>query len=76
MKFFLKEKALSNETAVLAKTMNIAIWALGTSNQIFMRDSETETNFPKNKLITDNIPFFVIGPICTERSNHSFLLSI
>ena len=35
--------------------MNMDIWVIGTSNQLFMRGSETETK----------TPFFMIGPLLT-----------
>ena len=34
-----REKALSNKTPVLAKSMNMCIWVIGTSNQPFIRGS-------------------------------------
>ena len=33
------EKALSNKTPALTKSMNMAIWVAGTSNQLFVRGS-------------------------------------
>ena len=43
------------------------IWVVGTSNQLFVRGSLTETNFSKkkNEVVTDKTPFFVIGLFCT-----------
>ena len=32
--------------------MNIGIWVVGTSNQLILRGSHTETNFKKNKVVT------------------------
>ena len=34
-----REKATSNKTPALAKSMNINIWVVRTSNQLFKRDS-------------------------------------
>ena len=33
------EKGLSNETPTLTKSMNVEIWVVGTSNQLFIRGS-------------------------------------
>ena len=44
-----REKAPSNETPAFTKSRNMGIWIVGTTNQLFMRDSETETKFSKNK---------------------------
>ena len=40
------------------KSMNIYIWVVGTSNQLYIKDSQTETNFQK-KVVTGKTPFFV-----------------
>ena len=42
-----REKAPSNKTPALSKSMNMDIWVVGTSNQPFIRDSRTETKFLK-----------------------------
>ena len=34
-----REKALSNKTPALKKSMNMGIWVAGTSNQLFIRNS-------------------------------------
>ena len=34
-----REKAASNKTPTLSTSMNMDIWVLGTSNQLFMRGS-------------------------------------
>ena len=34
-----KEKALSNKTQALTKSMNMNIWVVGKSNQLFKRGS-------------------------------------
>ena len=34
-----REKALSYKTPGLTKSMNIVIWVIGTSNQLFLRGS-------------------------------------
>ena len=41
------EKTLSNKTPVLIKCRNKGIWVVGTSNQLFIRGSWTETKFSK-----------------------------
>ena len=45
--------------------MNIDIWVVGTTNEIFAKGSETEARFLKNELITGKMSFFVIGSFCT-----------
>ena len=40
-----REKAPSNKTPVLMKSINMDIWVAGTSNHFFIRGSYTETNF-------------------------------
>ena len=35
----LEEKASSNKTLALTKSMNMDIWFVGTSNQLFLRGS-------------------------------------
>ena len=49
--------------------MNIDIWVVGTTNEIFAKGSETEARFLKNELITGKMSFFVIGSFCTPHSN-------
>ena len=34
-----REKALSNKTPALRKSTNMGVWAVGTSNQLFIRGS-------------------------------------
>ena len=34
-----REKALASKTPALTKSMNIVIWVIGTSNQLFLRGS-------------------------------------
>ena len=34
-----------NKTRALTKSMNMDIWAIGTSNQLFIRGSYTEIRF-------------------------------
>ena len=45
-----REKAPSNKTLALTKSMNTDIQVIGTSNQIFIRSSYTETKFSKKLL--------------------------
>ena len=42
-----REKAPSNKTPALTKSMNMDIWVFGTSNQLFARGSLTETKTSK-----------------------------
>ena len=65
-----REKAPSNKTSALTKMINIDIWVVGTSNQLFIRGSQTQK---KKKIVTDKTPFFVLGPFCTP---HSICLNI
>ena len=44
----LRGKTLSNKTQALRKTINMDIWVIGTSNQLFIRGSYTQTKFSKN----------------------------
>ena len=39
-----RTNALTNKTLVLMKSMNMAIWVIGTLNQLFIRGSYTEIN--------------------------------
>ena len=41
------EKAPSNKTTALAKSANMGIWVVGTSNQLFIRGFSTEIKFLK-----------------------------
>ena len=68
-----KEKASSNKTQALTKSLSVGIWLVGTSNQLFIRGSYTEINFQKNILVTVKTPLFVIGPFSTP---HSISLNI
>ena len=43
-----REKAPSNKTPALTKSMNMDIWVVGTPNQLFRRGSYSETKFSKN----------------------------
>ena len=42
-----REKAPSNKTSALRKRANMGLWAVGTSNQLFIRGSKTETQLSK-----------------------------
>ena len=54
-----REKAPSNKTPVLMKSMNMEIWVVGTSNQFFIRSFYAKT---KNNVVTEKTLFFVIVP--------------
>ena len=59
-----REKAPSNETPALTKSTNMDIWVVGTTNQLFIRGSLTETKFSKSSYW--QTPFFVIGTFCSH----------
>ena len=40
-----RDKAPSNETPALTKSINMSIWVVGTTSQVFIRGSYTETKF-------------------------------
>ena len=42
-----REKAPSNKNPALTKNMNMYIWVVGTSNQLFIRGHYTKAKFPK-----------------------------
>ena len=42
-----REKAPSNKTPALTKSMDMGIWVVGISNQLFMRGSYNETKFSR-----------------------------
>ena len=42
-----REKAPSNKTPALTKSTDLGVWATGTSNELFIRGSSTETKFSK-----------------------------
>ena len=41
----------SNKTPALTKSMNMVIWVVGTSNQLFIRGSYTANKFSKEKKV-------------------------
>ena len=47
-----REKAPSSKTPVLTKNMNMNIWVVSTSKQLFLRGSYTEINIQKSKGVT------------------------
>ena len=55
------EKAPSNKTLALPESIKMNIWAVGTSNQLFITGSYTETKFSK-KSTTGKTALHVIGP--------------
>ena len=42
-----REKVPSNKTPALTKNMNIDMWVVGISNQLFIKESYTKTKFSK-----------------------------
>ena len=59
-----KEKALSNITQALTKSMNMNIWIKSTLYKRFLNRNK----ILKKKVVTGKTPFFVIGPFCTHNS--------
>ena len=64
-----KEKQPANNTTALTKSRNMGIWVIGTSNQLFIRGSWTETNFSRkwNSNWQDSVPcdrFILYSPFC------------
>ena len=57
-----RKKAPSNKTPMILKGINVNIWVVGTSNQLFIRGSETEAKFLKNKAVNGKTLFFAIDP--------------
>ena len=62
-----REKAPSNKTPALTKSMNLSIWVDGTSNQNF-EVFQPKQNFQKNKAVTGKTLFPVINTFCTPHS--------
>ena len=59
-----RESAPPKKTQKLKQNMNVDIL-----NQLFIRDFYTEIKCSKkNKVVSDETPFFVIGPFCTSHS--------
>ena len=42
-----REKVTSNKTPAISRIRNMSIWIVGTSNQLFIRGSQTETKISK-----------------------------
>ena len=68
-----KEKAFSNKTPRLSKSMNMDIWVVVRQINFLYEVLKLKQNFRKNKVVTEKIPFFVIDPFCTP---HSICLKI
>ena len=49
LRLLYREKAPSNKNPALTKSMNMDIWVVATSNQLFIRSSYTETKFSKKQ---------------------------
>ena len=48
-----------NKTQVLTESIDMSIWVIGTSNQVFIRGSYTQNSF-----LCDSCPFFTPHSIC------------
>ena len=46
-----REKAPSNKTPAVRKSTDMTVWPVGTLNQLFIRDSLTETKLSKKQSI-------------------------
>ena len=68
-----REKAPSNKTPTLSKSMNKDIWVAGTSNHSLYEVPKPKQNIPTTKVVTGKTPFFVICLSCTP---HSICLNI
>ena len=55
------EQAPSNRTPTLLKIMNMGIWVIGTSSQLFIWG----LNWDKSSYRQTSVIFFAIGPFCT-----------
>ena len=66
-KFFkdTRKKDPLNKTPVLLKNMNMDFWVVGTSNQLFITGSYTETKLKKKTVDAGKTAFFMIGPSYT-----------
>ena len=53
------------------KSMNMDIWVVSTSNQLFMKGPYDKINFQKNNVISGETPFFVIDPFFSPPFNLS-----
>ena len=58
-------KRTLNKTPVLSENMNMDFWVVGTSNQLFITGSYTETKLKKKTVDTGKTAFFMIGPSYT-----------
>ena len=59
----------SSKTQALAKSMNMDIWVVGTSNQLFIRGSYGQaTSSKKKKVVTMKTLFFLIVRFYTPYS--------
>ena len=58
-----REKAPSNKTPALTKSISMDICVVGALDHLFRRHSSTETSFQ-----TGETPFFVISPFCIPHS--------
>ena len=67
-----RERVPSNKTQTISESMNMDIWVIGIFNSL-NEIHKLKQNFRKNKLVTDETQFFVIGPFCNP---HSVCLNI
>ena len=55
-----KENTPLNTTETLSKSMNMHLWAIGTSNQLFIRGSFPQTMFRKNEVVMTESPIYKV----------------
>ena len=53
-----KENTPSNTTETLSESMNMYLWAIGTSNQLFIRGSSPQTMLWKNEVVMTESPIY------------------
>ena len=68
-----REKAPSNKTPTLSKSMNLDFWVVVHQINSLYEVLKLKQIFWKNELVTGKTPFLVIGPFCTP---HSICLNI
>ena len=49
---YFRGKEPSNKTSALTKSMNMDIWVVGTTKQLFLRVLRLKHNFQKNEVVT------------------------
>ena len=68
-----RENTLSINTQALTKSMNMEIWVVFTSNELFIKGSYSQIKFSNKRVVSAKAVFCMIGPFCTS---HSVCLNI